>query len=145
MAVFALCVIFLAAGAARAACSNPTGSEHDIVYNQSYHIYQFCNGTNWKSMGGIGGGSSGGLTLISTQTASASASLQFTNLPTTYNTLFLNCTGLLTSSNSATVRLNVGEGSGPTWETGAYYTVDIYYVGGGGIGLALSRSCKPVT
>src|SRR5271157_2925205 len=32
---------------------------------------------------------------ISTQTASSSASLQFTNLPTSYNTLFLNCAGLL--------------------------------------------------
>jgi hypothetical protein len=62
------------------------------------------------------------LTYISTQTASASASLQFTNLPTSYNTLFLNCTGLVASSTSAYIVYQVGEGATPTWETGAHYS-----------------------
>ncbi len=48
--LFAL--IFLAAGPARAACSNPTGSERDMVYNTDFHTYQFCNGTNWVAAGG---------------------------------------------------------------------------------------------
>jgi hypothetical protein len=34
-------------------CSNPTGNEHDIVYNQDYHTYQFCNGTSWVIAGQI--------------------------------------------------------------------------------------------
>ena len=115
----------LAAGPARAGtCSNPTGTEHDIVYNQDYHTYQFCNGTTWLSMGGGGGGSSGGLTLISTQTASASASLQFTSLPTSYNTLFLNCNGLQPVTNNTSLELQYGEGGTPTWKTSNYsYTV----------------------
>ena len=77
----------LAAGPARAVCTNPTNNERDITYNKDYHTLQFCNGTNWMSMSG-GGPGTGPMTLISTQTASASASLQFTNLPTSYNTLF---------------------------------------------------------
>jgi hypothetical protein len=112
----------LAAASARAACTSPAGNEKDIVYNNDFHTYQFCNGTNWKDMGGYGGGGSGGLTLISTQTASASASLQFTNLPTSYNTLFLNCANLVQSA-SAAVRFYLGEGAGPTWETAAHYNV----------------------
>jgi len=75
--------------------------------------------------------------LISTQAASNSASLQFTNLPTNYNTLFLNCAGLLTSSNSVNYQLFVGEGAGPTWETASHYTDAAMYIdsnSGGGPG-----------
>jgi hypothetical protein len=122
--LFAL--IFLAAGQARAACSNPTGNEADMIYNGDYHTYQFCDGTTWRGMGG--GGGSGGLTLISTQTASGSAVMQFTSLPTGYNTLFLNCTGLLASNvSSTTFSLYVGEGAGPTWETSGHYTIVSWY------------------
>ncbi len=102
------------------ACSNPAGNEGDIFYNQAYHTPQFCNGSNWIAMGAAGG--SGGPVLISTQTASASASLQFTSLPTSYNTLFLNCEGLTMTSAGGTVQVYVGEGAGPTWETGAHYS-----------------------
>jgi hypothetical protein len=125
--LFAL--MFLAAGPARAACSNPTGAEKDMNYNLDYHTYQFCNGTNWMSMAG-GGGGSGPMSLISTQTASASASLQFTNLPTSYNTLFLNCAGLIESS-TGTFLLQVGEGATPTWQTGAHYSVNNIWTGTG--------------
>jgi hypothetical protein len=111
----------LAAGPVHAGtCSNPTGNEADVIYNGAFHTYQFCNGTNWMAEGAIG--STGGLMLISTQTASNSASLQFTNLPTSYNTLFLNCTGLLVTNDGFGISLLVGEGATPTWETGAHYT-----------------------
>jgi hypothetical protein len=108
-------------------CSNPTGNEADMTYNRDYHTMQFCNGTTWMSMAGGGGGSSGGLTLISTKTASASASLQFTNLPTSYNTLFLNCLGLLGSVGTGSIQVKVGEGATPTWETGSHYTVSLSF------------------
>jgi hypothetical protein len=89
-----------------------------------------CNGTSWIPI-------DGGMHFISTQTASSSASLQFTNLPTSYNTLFLNCAGLLVSSAHGYLQLLVGEGATPTWETGAHYIVateftDVYSGGGGG-------------
>jgi hypothetical protein len=59
--------------------------------------------------------------LLATQTASSSAALQFTNLPTSYNTLFLNCSSLLVSNGSTTLLFQVGEGAGPTRETGSNY------------------------
>ncbi|WP_018409311.1 hypothetical protein [Methylocystis rosea] len=42
----------LAAAPAFAACTSPTGSERDLIYNRDYHTYQFCNGTNWIVAGG---------------------------------------------------------------------------------------------
>lgn len=43
---------------ARAAgCSGPVGNEGDFIYNADYHNMQFCNGTDWISMGSAGGGS----------------------------------------------------------------------------------------
>jgi hypothetical protein len=114
----ALC---LAAGWAHAACTSPAGNEAAIIYNGDYHTYQFCNGSSWIAYGGAAG--VGPMVLISTQTASSSASLQFTNLPTTYNTLFLDCEGLLTSADQDGISGVIGEGAGPTWETTANYTL----------------------
>ena len=52
--------------------------------------------------------------------AATATSLDFTNLPTTYNTLFLDCNGIVTSAN-AFIEMRFGEGSTPTWETASYY------------------------
>jgi hypothetical protein len=123
----------LAAGTVHAACTSPAGNEADQFYNKDFHTYQYCNGTSWVAFGG--GFGSGAYSFISTQTASASASLQFTNLPTSYNTLFLNCTGLLTSvSTSSSPYFRVGEGTGGSfaWESAAHYTVSSFYSGSGG-------------
>jgi hypothetical protein len=115
--VLLFALILLAAGSARAACSNPVGPEKDMIYNGDYHTYQFCNGTTWMAFGG-GSVAPGGLTLISTQTASASPSLQWTGLPTTYNTLFLDCNDIVTGTGN--LELQFGEGATPTWETASY-------------------------
>lgn len=34
-----------------AACSNPTGSASDMMYNLAAHVPQYCNNTNWIAMG----------------------------------------------------------------------------------------------
>jgi hypothetical protein len=60
---------------------------------------------------------------ISIQTANNTGSLQFTNLPATYNTLFLNCSGLLMSAGHVLLAMQVGEGTGPTWKSDGNYTV----------------------
>ena len=43
-----------------AGCSDPIGNERDMRYNDEYHTYEFCDGTQWVSMGkpipGRGGG-----------------------------------------------------------------------------------------
>jgi hypothetical protein len=87
-----------------------------IRYNSTTPRIEFCNGTSWLA--------SGGLTLISTQTASASASLQFSgaNWSSSYNTLFLNCSSIVLTANAHNVALEVGEGAGPTWETASHYS-----------------------
>jgi hypothetical protein len=66
--------------------------------------------------------SGGGLTLISTQTASNSASLQFTSLPTSYNTLFLNCSNVIASAKTLP-RFFVLEGD--TWEPDRGYAAAV--------------------
>lgn len=38
------------ATAAQAACTDPAGNEGNQVYNSTYKVMQFCNGTNWISM-----------------------------------------------------------------------------------------------
>jgi hypothetical protein len=39
--------LLISAQAAQAACSNPAGNQKDLVYNYSYRVYQYCNGTIW--------------------------------------------------------------------------------------------------
>lgn len=49
--------LVLAMGAATTAyaaggsgCSNPSAQEGKIIYNQDYHVYQYCDGDDWVSM-----------------------------------------------------------------------------------------------
>lgn len=89
------------------------------------------NGTDeWEcAADNAGGGGGGGLTLISTQTASASAALSWTALPTsTYNTFFLDCSNIRPVTNNTPVRIQFGTGAGPTWVTTGY----TYYTSGSG-------------
>jgi hypothetical protein len=46
----------LASSPAFAACSSPTGTEGETVYNADYHVMQFCNNTVWISMAGAASG-----------------------------------------------------------------------------------------
>ena len=36
-----------------AACTSPAGVAGDQIYNSTYNVMQFCNGTNWVNMGGV--------------------------------------------------------------------------------------------
>ena len=47
-------------GSGGGGCSNPTGTEGQIIYNGDYHAYQFCNGINWIGLGRSSGGGGGG-------------------------------------------------------------------------------------
>jgi hypothetical protein len=40
-------------GAGGAGCSNPAGSEGNVMYNKDYRVAQYCDGTNWVAMGGV--------------------------------------------------------------------------------------------
>lgn len=61
---------------------------------------------------------------ISTQTASAAASIQWTGLAT-YNEYQLICHGVFTSG-GAGVKMQFGEGGTPTWQTSSYKWADRY-------------------
>jgi hypothetical protein len=41
------------------ACKNPYGPERSILYNNSNHVMQYCNGENWVAMGPEGNGGGG--------------------------------------------------------------------------------------
>jgi hypothetical protein len=78
-------------------------------------VFEGCNGSSWIPI-------DGGMHFISTQTASSSASLQFTGLGA-YNTYFLNCTGLL-GPNGGDIFAYVGTtGDGAPWKNSTYYNV----------------------
>ena len=49
----ALLSLFLLPNISLADCSNPTATESKVMYNSTYHILQFCNGTDWVATGGV--------------------------------------------------------------------------------------------
>ena len=73
--------------------------------------------------------SSGAMTLISTQTASASANLSWTGL-SGYNKYMLIWDNLLPASATSGLNLVFGYGATPTYYTSNYYYSEIYYSGG---------------
>ena len=56
--VAAAALLLLMPGTAHAACSTPTANEGAIIYNSTYHVLQFCNGSDWVNAGGGGGSGS---------------------------------------------------------------------------------------
>jgi hypothetical protein len=62
---------------------------------------------------------SGGMVLISTQTASSSANLSWTGITSAYLRYQLVCNGLYPSS-ADTLSIQIGEGGTPTWDTSNY-------------------------
>jgi hypothetical protein len=78
-----------------------------VKYSSS--TFYGCNGSSWVPM-------DSGYHFISTQTASNSASLQWTSLGS-YNTYQIRCTDILPATNATYILLQFGEGGTPTWET----------------------------
>jgi hypothetical protein len=54
LAICSLATVALLAfpSTAHALCANPAGAEGEIVYNDTYNVVQFCDGTSWISMTG---------------------------------------------------------------------------------------------
>ncbi len=49
-------------GALAADCATPSGNEGDVIYNSTYKVVQFCNGTDWVNAGSSGAINVGTLT-----------------------------------------------------------------------------------
>ena len=65
----------------------------------------------------------GGLYLVSSQSASSSASIDFTNLSATgYNEFFLEMSGVQPVTNGSYLRMEVSNDNGSTWSTTGYAT-----------------------
>jgi hypothetical protein len=80
--------------------------------------------------GSSGGGS--GLAFLETHTASNSATLDFTNLSSTYDEYLLIVSNFIPATNAADLWLRVGTGAGPTYQTASYeYQTENYYANGG--------------
>lgn len=89
---------------------------------------------------GSGGAGSGSDILISTQTASNSASITFTGLPTTYDHYILRYTNVVPATNGVSFYAQVGESTGPTWMTSGYHWSGYATSEGGGAGVHASAS-----
>jgi len=48
-----LCGLALAPAYARASGSGPTGIAGTIIFNTTFNVMQYCDGTNWINMGGV--------------------------------------------------------------------------------------------
>jgi hypothetical protein len=46
-------LIWAAPGLAHADCTGPAGVAGQIIYNTTFSVMQYCNGTNWINMGGV--------------------------------------------------------------------------------------------
>jgi hypothetical protein len=45
------CTSLMAMSSAFASCTSPTGTAGDQIYNTTYNLMQYCNGTGWVNMG----------------------------------------------------------------------------------------------
>jgi len=72
-------LVLVAPAAADAACSGPSGTAGDQIYNSTYNVMQYCNGTAWINMGGVASsvtaaGSSGAVQFNSSNVLGADSS-----------------------------------------------------------------------
>jgi hypothetical protein len=76
--------------------------------------YQRANGTALVASSG------GGLTLISSQSASSSSTIDFTGLDSTYDVYMITGSNIIVSTN-CTLGLQISTDGGSTWDTTSYY------------------------
>jgi hypothetical protein len=60
--IFALCLLGSAGGVYAADCTAPNGPEGQIIYNQDWHVPQYCDGTSWVAAGPFPGAGGPGCT-----------------------------------------------------------------------------------
>lgn len=79
---------------------------------------------SWQA---VGAGSSGALVLLEQHTASASATLDFTTcISATYDEYLIELVNLVPATSDVALRMRMGTGGGPTYDTGANYGWGIF-------------------
>lgn len=115
-----LLALTLFASSARADLTiNGLGAGGAVSGTDIFPAYQGANPAVGVTANQIKTFAAGSVTLVSTLTASASASLAWTGL--TGNEYILRCRNLIFSSGTANIGMQFGEGGTPTWETTGYY------------------------
>lgn len=98
-----------------------------------------AGGVEWGT-DATGGGGSGSYVWLQRQTASASATLDFTGfISSTYTAYVFVLQNLLNATNNQHLLLVMGTGAGPTWDTSGVYQWGMQDSGGGG-GFALGAA-----
>jgi hypothetical protein len=98
--------------------TNFTTATSTFYFSGGLNLAGGCFAVNGTCVSG-GSGSSGAMTLVSTQTANNSSSLQWTNL-SGYDYYQLTCKGLAAAVGTPLPLLQFGTGNTPTWITSNY-------------------------
>lgn len=88
----------------------------ELRYNSTDNVLEYYNGSGWVQISS----SSGGMTLLSTQTASASATVDFDNVfDSTYEVYMVTFSNVISATDGVSFNMRVGTGAGPTYQSGA--------------------------
>lgn len=115
-AVFAFALLCAPPAFAAACSGSPPGNEGDMMYNLTYHVMQYCNGTSWINVGSTSAVNFGTLTTgdfctatsgtqISCTTAAINLASQVTGVNNGSNTITLG--GSLTTSGAYPLTLTM--------------------------------------
>lgn len=102
--------------------SRPAAGNPGRVYFSTEPKTYRDNGSSWDDVSDTATGTSGALIFLEAHTASGSAQLDFTSfISSTYDTYKIMGFGLAPATNAVDLRLEVGTGGGPTYDTGNNY------------------------
>src|ERR1041385_3074854 len=103
--------------------ANAAGQPIGALYSCSTHglIYK-TDGSTWSTYATLSGTDTNGLVILEQHAASSSAQLDFTTfISSTYDDYVIEGVGIVPASSAVDLRLEVGTGGTPTYDTGSNY------------------------
>jgi hypothetical protein len=100
--------------------ASPAAGKQRVYIDSTSHKLKRVNSSGVAT--DIESAGAGALVFLAAQTAAASASLDFTTfISSTYDTYKIEGVELILATNTADLRIEMGTGGGPTWDTGNNY------------------------